>query len=180
MGTRHLTLVVLDDKIKVAQYGQWDGYPAGQGEVVAEFIKKKMNKQAFRDAVSECKFLTEKEIKEYNDTKREMTDEFSRDTGAKILEMIQNKNIRLLYSDELFAADSLMCEWAWLLDLDREILEVYKGFNQKKAAGRFADMKVEPECNYTPITLVREYPFKIVNKALMGKLEKELQEKEEE
>ena len=32
MGTRNLTKVI--DKngvIKVAQYGQWDGYPAGQG-----------------------------------------------------------------------------------------------------------------------------------------------------
>lgn len=27
MGTRHLTAVVIDGDYKVAQYGQWDGYP---------------------------------------------------------------------------------------------------------------------------------------------------------
>ena len=27
MGTRNLTVVYLDGQYKVAQYGQWDGYP---------------------------------------------------------------------------------------------------------------------------------------------------------
>lgn len=31
MGTRNLTAVYLDGQYKVAQYGQWDGYPEGQG-----------------------------------------------------------------------------------------------------------------------------------------------------
>lgn len=31
MGTRNLTCVVLDGEFKVAQYGQWDGYPEGSG-----------------------------------------------------------------------------------------------------------------------------------------------------
>lgn len=39
MGTRHLTVVVKNDKYKVAQYGQWDGYPSGAGANVIEFIQ---------------------------------------------------------------------------------------------------------------------------------------------
>jgi len=27
MGTRHLTMVIQNKEPKVAQYGQWDGYP---------------------------------------------------------------------------------------------------------------------------------------------------------
>lgn len=42
MGTRHL-IGVIDRKgtLKVAQYGQWDGYPSGQGVDVLKFAKNK-------------------------------------------------------------------------------------------------------------------------------------------
>lgn len=38
MGTRNLTAVYLDGQYKVAQYGQWDGYPEGQGITVLTFL----------------------------------------------------------------------------------------------------------------------------------------------
>lgn len=34
MGTRNLTAVYLDGQYKVAQYGQWDGYPEGRGGLI--------------------------------------------------------------------------------------------------------------------------------------------------
>ena len=40
MGTRHLICVVSDGDYKVAQYGQWDGYPSGQGAAILEFLHK--------------------------------------------------------------------------------------------------------------------------------------------
>lgn len=30
MGTRNLTMLISDGETKVAQYGQWDGYPGEQ------------------------------------------------------------------------------------------------------------------------------------------------------
>jgi len=44
MGTRHLTLVKNEEgEIKVAQYGQWDGYPSGQGVNILKFCADKEN-----------------------------------------------------------------------------------------------------------------------------------------
>ena len=61
MGTRHL-IVVIDRKgtLEVAQYGQWDGYPSGQGIDVLKFAK---NKSLLNEL--EKKFDI---IKFYNDT----------------------------------------------------------------------------------------------------------------
>ena len=39
METRHLTLVYKNGAFKVAQYGQWDGYPSGQGLTALKFLR---------------------------------------------------------------------------------------------------------------------------------------------
>jgi len=31
MGTRHLICAKINNEYKLSQYGQWDGYPSGQG-----------------------------------------------------------------------------------------------------------------------------------------------------
>ena len=35
MGTRNLTCVFKDGEYKVAQYGQWDGYPSLKTQVIS-------------------------------------------------------------------------------------------------------------------------------------------------
>ncbi len=54
-GTRNLTCVVVGGEYKVAQYGQWDGYPSGQGLTALNFLRG-MDREAFyrswRSAVS--------------------------------------------------------------------------------------------------------------------------------
>ena len=42
MGTRNLTIIVEDNKHKVAQYCQWDGYPEGQGRTCYNILKDKV------------------------------------------------------------------------------------------------------------------------------------------
>lgn len=70
MGTRHLVAVVKDGDFKVAQYGQWDGYPSGQGKTILAFLSQlqadgKMD--AFHDAIDRCYFMGEAERKRIND-----------------------------------------------------------------------------------------------------------------
>lgn len=62
MGTRHLIMVFdKNNVLKVAQYGQWDGCPSGQGVDVLNFAKDK-DKMAKLEAEL-------KNIKFYNDDK---------------------------------------------------------------------------------------------------------------
>ena len=65
MGTRGLYCVVQDGELKVAQYGQWDAYPSGQGAVVLNFLRTKVdegNLDDFRKRVSELGQLAEDEV----------------------------------------------------------------------------------------------------------------------
>lgn len=199
MGTRHLTLVQQGQQIKVAQYGQWDGYPAGQGEKVLNFLRTAdMNK--FKTQLLKTYFVNEgspmlKEIdkvfEKFNKKYQKLTKEknwddisnraasllskkdeflyrlFTRDTGAKILQLIYDatgikdatgaKRIPLNDSSN-FAGDSLFCEWAYLINLDENTLEVYRGFNQKplEIGDRFYGAPLEC-AGYCPIRLLKTY-----------------------
>ena len=48
MGTRNLTVVYVDGEYRVAQYGQWDGYPSGQGMTCLKFLTEEFVEHKFR------------------------------------------------------------------------------------------------------------------------------------
>ena len=142
MGTRNLTIVKHNDKYKVAQYGQWDGYPSGQGVTVLEFARtlSRINSllefthkvDAVEEASSEYIADIEKRVQQGRLKDWALAyPELSRDTCAKILKMIMERPAGLtLRNDIEFAADSLFCEWAYVIDLDEGTLEAFVGFNK--------------------------------------------------
>lgn len=147
MGTRNLTCVYLDGQYKIAQYGQWDGYPEGQGATCLEFLREKMNLPLFKERLRAVSFIDKDKIHkiftafggkengiismEDHDKLYQVFPEFHRDTGAKILEMVQNDELLTPYvvNDLDFAANSLWCEWCYVVDFDKNTFEVYCGFN---------------------------------------------------
>jgi len=202
MGTRHLTMAVVDGEYKVAQYGQWDGYPSGQGENIVNFITQEMDKDRFVSALRECKFLTDEAISERwvecgakpgnSMVSLDVADRFnakypqlSRDTGSNVLQLIQD-GARELQDSRDFAADSLFCEYAYLLDMDNEILEVYRGFNtdgMPPEGERFADMSKHDNTStneYYPIRLFKKIPFAELNDDTMAMVDEEINRVEEE
>lgn len=148
MGTRNLTMVYLDGEYKVAQYGQWDGYPEGQGVTILNFLQEveiDKFKEKVRNSVKKItpEILTKYHIEaggelfseairpEVFDKFKNLYPQFSRDTGAKVLEEIMSVAEGDIYLklDTEFAKDSLFCEWAYVVDLDQMVLEVYAGNN---------------------------------------------------
>lgn len=175
MGTRHVIAVVQDNEYKVAQYGQWDGYPSGQGLDILTFLQTE-DLSLFAEKVKDVSFLTDQELQDrwvecgakpddqfvtmdISDRFKEKYPENSRDAGSEVLAIIQKANQPIQLTDSLdFAADSLFCEWGYVIDLDKQTFEVYEGFNQKPLdeTERFYSLQTEGS-EYTPIRLVASY-----------------------
>lgn len=49
MGTRNITRVICDGKVKVNQYCQWDGYPTGRGEEVMLFMRDVLREGKYKE-----------------------------------------------------------------------------------------------------------------------------------
>ena len=171
MGTRHIIMVIVDGKTKVSQYGQWDGYLEGQGATILDFIEdiylaNQIDK--FKDKVRLCTSLTDQvRIDNINNTPDwpRVYPHLSRDAGGAILDMIFKSNGLELWLDNNFAYDSLMCEFGYVIDLDNEVVEVYKGFNRDplQEDERFYKQDFEPSdaipTKYYPIKLAFKIPF---------------------
>ena len=143
MGTRNLTIVKLKGKTKVAQYGQWDGYPTGQGQKIVDFLKKADMKK-FAEKVNELGVYTQGDILQaYKDAGAKGSEEFvpielsdkvmekhpalNRDYGAGILELIDNGTVKKVALEENFKNDETFCEFWYEIDLDKETVAMNGG-----------------------------------------------------
>lgn len=126
MGTRGLTKVIdSNGVIKVAQYGQWDHYPAGQGVTILNFLTKDYYAvEELELALDKCHFVDdverEKIYADYNARYPETTHmkkfssmlpSLSRDTCGDILSVVRwSAGPVPLVDESNFEADGLFCE----------------------------------------------------------------------
>lgn len=179
MGTRHLISIIKSQETKVAQYGQWDGYPTGQGHAIVNFLRSKKRVEKLEKNLSKVLVVDDaKEIEIQNFYKeiganngwmnmgqaakyKERYPTLSRDLCAGILEFIhdtKDKEIWVRDSSD-FANDSLFCEWAYVIDLDNKVLEIYRGFNETPLEKTERYYTGKSQGGYYPIKFVEKFPF---------------------
>lgn len=177
MGTRHLTMVVQDGVYKVAQYGQWDGYPSCAGTTILQALHRAMNDDFsdFEEKIRSTSFVSKEEIqKRWKDVGADESGfvdasiadifknkwpQLNRDMGYEIIDFIIDQAPSLELDDRSpFAADSLFCEFAYVIDLDRRTFEVYEGFNTSplNEHDRFYALMTEGK-EYTPVKMIKSY-----------------------
>jgi hypothetical protein len=138
MGTRGLTKVIYEGETKVAQYGQWDHYPSGQGVAILLFLRGEGNIEKLTNGIKNIKVISDetldKFVNEFTDNEngfmsmdeaesfKDKYPSLSRDTGGEILSVVANatNEIPLVLNAE-FENDDLFCEGVYTVDLDQSM-----------------------------------------------------------
>jgi hypothetical protein len=151
MGTRNLTVVKnLEGTTKIAQYGQWDGYPSYSGIEALKFLRDKVNRDNLLVELQNVQFVGDEEVdqlyKQFETTDWENKDFLNaypglhRDTGIGILEVVANSTSTIKTVDNTeFANDSLFCEGIYEVD-----------FSTNKFTSNFNDIVAEYDLDNLP------------------------------
>lgn len=76
------------------------------------------------------------------------------------------KGLKYMLDSKNFLTDSLFCEWAYIINLDTNQLEIYKGLNKSgsNAVGRYADKVYEENQNlengFIGVSLILSFDLK--------------------
>lgn len=129
MSTRGLIVVVFEDKVRIAHYNHFDSYPSGLGLGVLGFARELMDESiAPGGRMGEFK----KRLKDVEFSVRSHTSNLYSTEGVDLLYGVLIGRIKSTVNSLDFANDLLFCEWAYVLDLDLGLLEVYKGVNTRQ------------------------------------------------
>ena len=138
MGTRNLTVVKnKEGETKIAQYGQWDGYPSYSGIQALEFLRNKDWQALLQSKLDLVEFVGDEEVdtlyKQYESTDWENKDFLNaypglhRDTGVGILSVVASAVAPIKTVDNTeFAKDELFCEGVYEVDFStNKFITVY-------------------------------------------------------
>ena len=141
MSTRGAIGFYKNDSEKVG-YNHFDSYPTGLGNDLIKFLKGK----TVEDLNTICDSIA-------------LTDEDGKDAVEFLPggEMSFNSFIEDYKS---FLYDSLFCEYAYIINLDDNIVEFYKGFNKSpEGEGRYASTTVDDGKRYYGVVLKQKIPL---------------------
>lgn len=146
MGTRGITRVInKDGQTVVAQYGQWDHYPSGQGINILSFLGSRHDViKSLETALFKCYWVTDEDLKtmyegfvnengmmtmEQSDMFSSMYPSLTRNTCSDILKVVTYSTAKVpLVNEEEFINDTLFCEGVYTINFKtREFVTEYGG-----------------------------------------------------
>jgi len=159
MGTRGL-IGYYSKGVTKATYNHFDSYPSCLGEDVRAYLSERTPRELYEDfqgirLINEDDEITPEDVIKYsgvwygNVGKAFLNGELGDQGWYALLRENQGDfdayaEIGLMIDGISFIKDSLFCEWAYIINLDRGVLEVYKGFQTKKPKkNRYAMTKDE-------------------------------------
>jgi len=171
MGTRGAYGFRINETDKV-MYNQFDTYPDGLGVIMCQFVidtpfstLKRVaedivlidgDSKPTSEQISLCMEFADLTVSEqsYDDwycllRNAQNSPEIFRDTG-----------LIYMLDAAAFLADSLFCEWAYIINIDTKKLEFYTGFNQDTSApGRYASIRRKLGDEYCGIRHILSIPL---------------------
>lgn len=176
MGTRG-SLGFRSNGTDYLSYNHFDSYPSGLGVEVLKFVRRYAGrldnlkaKLSKLKAVTQADTPTPKDIKALAPfTELAVSEQSTADwyclTRATQGDLVKILKSGYMYVDNEFILDSLFCEYAYIINLDSETLEVYEGFQRKRHdKGRYGrkTRSREPlagDSKYWGCALIKEYPL---------------------
>lgn len=140
MGTRNLISIKSENKIKVAKYCQWDGYPDGQGVDILNILRN-LDFKKLKKNIKNIKELSEESLKELYEKEGITVGDFitmeeaerfkksypqlDRDMGAEIIKYVEENESPILFHQAGAGMEKTWCQWFYILDLDEMSLLVF-------------------------------------------------------
>ncbi len=122
MSTRSL-IVIKDHKYKVAQYIHHDGYLSGVGNDILQWLKSLTVKK--KNDILDNVLLDAKNV-------YKLDEQFPSwcSTATKFFDYLSTPEPKILPSHMYCGGNSLHCEWAYIIDFDKDTLTICEGDNQ--------------------------------------------------
>ena len=179
MGTRGICGFFANGELKIS-YNHFDSYPSALGNDCLEHAKwmsrskddLRWNKEAVKRIrlVNEDQPVTNQDITDYDQYADLSVSTSSPKDWYCLLRRLQGKTKETLEAGIMldagrFPEDSVFCEWGYIINLDDEVFEIYRGFQKEPHTdGRFSHLRnfvnetYDGEVYY-PIRLIEAIPF---------------------
>lgn len=192
MGTRGAFGVRIDGQDKLT-YNHLDSYPEGLGASLSRQIDDLLKRHelgGLKTLAREVVLITEEAPDIVEVIKQRLGAKFrdarvstGKDAYAYVRKLQGDlrailEDARVMLNGNGFVKDSLFCEWAYVLNLDEGVFEVYKGFQKKHhAKGRYASDETKDD--YFPVALIAQLPLEGLP-AAMDRLSRQIEKRAEE